>query len=191
MLDTSRIIIISGPSGAGEDSIIEGLKNKTPIERVITTTTREPREGESQGSPYYFISKDEFKRKIKNDEFVEWAQHYNDNYYGVTKEELQRVANSGALGVWKVDFKGVQSAKKMFPGIKAVLITVESPEILKKRLIKRGETDEKYIEERMKYSNEFLKHKDLYDFVVVNKEGKLDEAIETLYNYLKENNFIN
>ena len=92
-----NVFIISGPSGAGEDSIIEGLRERFPIERIITTTTREMRSGESQGNPYYFISKEEFERKIQEKGFVEYALQYNGNLYGVTKEEIERVGKSGKL----------------------------------------------------------------------------------------------
>ncbi|MDD5464669.1 MAG: guanylate kinase, partial [Candidatus Moranbacteria bacterium] len=95
----SNIFIISGPSGAGEDSIIGGLEKLFDVERVITTSTRQMRPGESQANPYYFISKDEFAKKLKSGEFAEHAEQYNGNFYGVSKEELERVKNSGKIGI--------------------------------------------------------------------------------------------
>ena len=173
----NKLFILSGPSGAGEDSIIEGLKKYFEIERVITTTTRAMRTGDSQGNPYYFISKEEFEQKIASGDFVEYAQEYNDNYYGVTRTELSRVQNSGKIGIWKIEYKGVITAKKMFPEIIAILINVSDLEILAQRIRKRDNADEKYIQERMTYTKEWLQHKDIYDFEVINEEGKLDEAI--------------
>ena len=99
---SNNLFIISGPSGAGEDSIIEGLKSHFPIERVITTTSRPMRPGDSNGNPYYFISKEEFKKRIEEEKFFEWAQEYNDNYYGVTHEEINRVIDSNKIGIWKI-----------------------------------------------------------------------------------------
>lgn len=171
------LFIISGPSGAGEDSIIEGLKKYFEIERVVTTTTRAMRAGDSQGNPYYFISKEEFEQKIESGDFVEYAQEYNNNFYGVTREELERVKNSGKIGIWKIEYKGVMTAKKMFPEIISILITVSDLDILAQRIRRRDQADDKYIAERMAYTEEWMKHKDIYDYTVYNEEGKLDEAI--------------
>lgn len=173
----NNLFILSGPSGAGQDSIIEGLRKHLEIERVITTTTRAMRPGESQGQPYYFISTQEFQQKIEAGEFIEYAQEYNDNFYGVTKTELERVSDSGKIGIWKIEYKGVMTAKKMFPEIKAILATAPL-DILEKRIRARDVgASEEYIQERMDYTREWLKHKDIYDFEVINEEGKLDEAI--------------
>jgi guanylate kinase len=177
-MPSNKLFILSGPSGSGQDSIIEGLRSHFEIERVITTTTRAMRPGESQGQPYYFISAEEFQQKIKAGEFVEYAQEYNDHFYGVTKSELERVTNSGKVGIWKIEYKGVIAVKKMFPGIIAILSNAPSLAVLEKRIRERDKgASEEYIQERMDYTKEWLKHKDIYDFEVMNEEGKLDEAI--------------
>jgi guanylate kinase len=183
-----NIFIISGPSGAGEDSIITGLKEYFAIERVITTTTRAMRAGESQGNPYYFISNKEFKEKIKNNLLAEYAQEYNDNFYGVTKEELKRVAQGKKIGIWKMEYKGVITVKKEFPEIKSIYITVPSLDILRQRILKRDpNVSEKYLEERMKYTREWMKYEDIYDYKVFNKEGKLKEAIKEVAQIIEHN----
>lgn len=172
-----NLFILSGPSGSGQDSIIEGLRKHFEIERVITTTTRAMRPRETQGQPYYFISVEDFQQKIEAGEFVEYAQEYNNNFYGVTKAELERVSHSGKIGIWKIEYKGVMTAKKMFPGIIAILINAPL-DVLEKRIRERDKgASEKYIQERMAYAQEWLNHKNLYDFAVINEEGKLDEAI--------------
>ena len=86
MKSGKNIFIISGPSGAGEDSVIEGLRDYLDIERFITTTTRKKRKGDVEGNPYYFISKKEFKARIKKGDFIEYAEQYNGNLYGTTKK---------------------------------------------------------------------------------------------------------
>lgn len=202
----SNIFIISGPSGAGEDSIIEGLKKYFSIERVITTSTRSMRPGESQKNPYYFISRGEFIKRRDKGEFVEWAKQYNDNLYGVTKEEIERVKNSGKVGIWKIDYKGVISAKKIYPvktprsgvsaksgkfnrvnpEIPAIFITVSDLKILENRIRRRDGISEKYIRQRMEYTKEWMKHKDIYDYEVVNEEGKLAEAIQKTAEIIKK-----
>ena len=176
-LKKSKIFIISGPSGAGEDSIIEGLRRYFSIERVITTTTREMRQGEEQGKPYYFIGKEEFVRRCDKGEFVEWTEEYNGNFYGVTSEEIERVKNLGKIGVWKIEWKGVITAKKLYPEIPAILATVSDLKILEDRIRRRDGVSDEYIKERMEYTKEWMKHKDIYDFEVYNEEGKLGEAI--------------
>lgn len=185
-MSRSNIFIISGPSGAGEDSIIEGLRRYFPIERVITTTTREMRPGESQGKPYYFISKEESIRRCGEGEFVEWAEEYNGNFYGVTKEEIERVKNSGNVGVWKIEWKGVITAKKLFPEIPAIFVTVSDLKILEDRIRRRDNISEEYVKERMEYTKEWMKHKDIYDYMVFNEEGKLDEAIAKTAEIIKK-----
>jgi guanylate kinase len=174
-----NLFILSGPSGAGEDSIIEGLKKHLPIERVITSTTRKPRDGESQGNPYYFLSHQDFQEKIEAGEMVEYAQEYNNHYYGVTKIEINRILQSGRIGIWKIEWKGVITAKKLYPGICAIFLMTENLEILERRIRRRdsGISDD-YVKERMEYTKEWLTHKDIYDYTVINKENKLEEAIE-------------
>lgn len=175
----SNIFIVSGPSGVGEDSVIDGLSKRLPIERIITTTTREPREGESQGNPYYFITHKEFEQKIQVGEFVEYAQEYNNNYYGVTQEEIKRVAESKKIGIWKIEWKGVITAKKLYPDIVAIFLIVRDLSILEQRIRRRnGSVTEAYIQERMEYTKEWLKHTDIYDYIVYNEENKLEETID-------------
>lgn len=173
-----NLFILSGPSGAGEDSVIEGLKKHLPIERVITSTTREPRSGESQGNPYYFLSNQEFQEKIAAREMVEYAQEYNNNYYGVTRTEIERVLQSGCVGIWKIEWKGVITAKKLYPNICAIFLMTENLEILEQRIRRRDPNiSEEYVQDRMNYTKEWLKHEDIYDYTVINKENHLEETI--------------
>lgn len=187
-MNKKNIFIISGPSGVGEDSVIEKLKKYFEIERVITTSTRSMRPGESQGNPYYFVSHDEFQKKINGDELAEYAQEYNNNFYGVTKEELERVASSEKVGIWKIEYKGVITAKEKFPEIKSIFIAPPSLKILKKRILKRDPNiSEEYLQERMEYTKEWMKHEDIYDYKVINEEGQLDKTAEEVANIIKQN----
>ncbi|NCU41792.1 MAG: hypothetical protein EOM19_03650 [Candidatus Moranbacteria bacterium] len=185
-MSAQNIFIISGPSGVGEDSVIDGLTKRLPIERIITTTTREPREGEFEGSPYYFITHNEFEQKIKAGEFIEYAQEYNNNYYGVTQEEIKRVADTKKIGIWKIEWKGVITAKKIYPSIIAIFLTVRDLSILEQRIRRRnGSATEAYIQERMEYTKEWLKHTDIYDYIVYNEENKLEETIGNVETILR------
>ena len=172
-----KLFIISGPSGAGEDSIIDGLSKKMNIQKAISTTTRDIRSEEVDGVDYYFITKDEFLEKIKNGEMAEYAKHYNGNYYGITKSELERIQKGDSVGVLKIDYKGVQKIKELFPETIAIFIMADSLEELERRLRKRFDVNDEYVKERMDYTKEWLNHTDLYDYTVINKNGKLDDAI--------------
>lgn len=176
-MQKQNLFIISGPSGAGEDSIINGLKELFPIEKIITTTTRAIRVGEVHGQHYYFISEEEFKKGIAENKFFEWAQQYNDNLYGVTFEEIERVKNCGQVGIWKIEYKGVMTAKKLMPDIPAIFINAPLDQ-LEDRIRRRDQVSEKFIRERIDYTKEWLQHKDIYDYEIMNENGKLAESIQ-------------
>ena len=183
----STLFIVSGPSGAGEDSIISRLEAELPVERVITATTRAPRAGESEGNPYYFVSEDAFETGILEGRFLEYTRQYNGNLYGVTFEEIERVRHSGKLGIWKIEWKGVLTAKKLFPDIVAVLITVPSLDVLEARIRRRDpNVTDAYIAERMEYTREWLRHTDIYDYTVVNEEGRLDDAVRQTLDIIRK-----
>jgi guanylate kinase len=184
----SKIFIVSGPSGAGEDSVIEGLRKHFDIERVITTTSRSVRAGDSEGKPYYFISREEFEEKISREELAEWAEQYNNNLYGVTKKELERVVNSDRVGIWKIEYKGVTAVKNKFPEIKSIYIAPPSINILRKRILRRDpNVSPEYLEERIRYTEEWMKHEDIYDYKVVNEEGRLDETVRQVAEIIRQN----
>jgi guanylate kinase len=187
MNHSTNLVIISGPSGAGEDSVIQGLIERgIAIERVITTVTRDMRKGESKGKPYYFISPEEFDEMIKKDEIAEWALVYG-NKYGVTKQELERVkSHKDKIGIWKIEWHGVKAAKKLFPDILTILITVPSINELIERSTKRRQQSEQEIKQRVNFTKEWLEHKKLYDYEVLNEQGKLDETIDQVVEILRK-----
>lgn len=185
-MNAKNIFIISGPSGAGEDSIIKELEKRMNVRTIVTTTTREMREGDSEGNPYYFISQEEFEKLIENDGLVEWAQQYNGQYYGVTKQEFEDIVAEGKIGLWKIEYKGVQTAKEKFPGIVAIFVMAESLEVLEERIRTRSDVTEEYIKERMEYTKEWLQHTDIYDYQVINRQNKLLEAVDEIEGIIKK-----
>lgn len=185
-MNKSRIFIISGPSCAGEDSIIEGLKKQIEFEKIITTTMREMRPGESQGKPYYFISKNEFEDGIEKEDFYEYAKQDRGNLYGVTKKEFERAYNTGKPVIWKVDYKGVLTGKKIFPDAIAILIDVPL-EIVEKRIRRRDNASDEYVKERLEYAHGWYDNRDKFDYSIKNEEGKLDEAIKEVKNIIEKN----
>lgn len=180
-----NLFIVSGPAGSGKDSVIEALAAERAVERVVTTTTRAPREGERDGHPYYFVDKERFEELIRSGNLLEYSVNENDQYYGVTREEVDRVAGSDRMGIWKMDWKGVVSAKKLFPDIKAVFITAPLPVLEARLRLRDGAShDERYFAERMAYTREWLRHTDIYDFTVVNEDGRLDETVRQVAGYI-------
>jgi len=183
----SNIFIISGPSGAGKDAVINGLKKIIPVKQLITTVSRPMRPGEKQGKPYFFITEREFLKKLKQDEFFEYDKHFS-NYYGLTYEEINKAKTSKKTCFWQAEYKGVITAKKKMPEI--ITIFINSPlRILIARMKRREKKiNEKIYKQRLHDIQEWLKHLDVYDFVVDNKEGKLDETIKKVVDIIKKHN---
>lgn len=181
----TKIFIISGPSGAGEDSVIEGLRKKMEMNRVITTITRPKRPGEKQGWPYYFVTVKKFKKMIKDNELVEWAIVYGD-YRGCTRREIARLQKKKLPILWKVDWQGVKTIKRAIPQAISIFIAPPSYDVLEKRLIKRDSDSLKTIKARAKHTKEWLKHKHIYDYVVVNQQGKLPTTIKKVQQIIKK-----
>ena len=181
----SNIFIISGPSGAGEDSVIKNLKNYIDFDKIITTTTRAMRPEDEEGVSYYFISREDFKKGIKNGNFFEYALEDNGNYYGGTYAELERVKKSQKAVIWKIDYKGVLASKKLLPESKSIFIHVPI-ETIKKRLIGRGESNET-IKARLEYARGWYENEDIFDYKVTNEDGDLDGTVKKIIEIIKEN----
>ena len=179
-----NIFVIYGPSGSGQDSVIEGIAKKIPIERAITTVSREMRSFESQGRPYYFISPEAFEALIRADTLAEHVKKYTGIYYGVTKQELQRVLHSDKIGVWKVDFEGAITIKRAFS--QAVIIMINAPiNIIERRIRNRETLPEDEIQSRLAHIREWLP-KSIYDYKIENEEGQLEQTIEQVAEIIKK-----
>lgn len=179
-----QIFVFYGPSGSGQDAIIEGLKKILPIELTVTTSTRKMRPGESHGKPYYFIPEREFRSGIVQGNFVEYAQTYNDDFYGLAKKEFERVRDSGKIGIWRTDFQGAHTARKLYPELK--IIFIHAPlEILEARIRRRDNPSEEYMGKRLAYIKKWLP-KSIYDYKIENEEGKLDEAIQKVADIIRQ-----
>ncbi len=186
-MDTSNIFILSGPTGSGKDSIIQQLQQRLPLERIVNTTTRSKRPGESEGHPYYFVTREAFDISAQQGLFIEHSINENGACYGVSITELHRVVNqNNRIGLWQADWKGVQSIKKLFPGIPAIFIS-SSLDTLEKRIRSRDTLkDESYFLERMNYTKEWLKHTDIYDYIVENEQGKLAKAVSAVEQIIRD-----
>jgi len=185
----SKIFIITGTSGAGKDSVIEGLKKiGFAFEWVKTTVSRPMRKGESEGSPYYFVTPAEFQKKIENDELIEYAKVYG-NYYGAEKKEIERCLSAEKPILWKVDIQGVPVIKKNYSDSICIFISAPNFEIIEKRIRGRGKDNEEIIQKRLgtaRHEMEDAKNNPLYDFIVVNEQGKLEETVKKIADIIRE-----
>lgn len=180
----AKFFIITGLSGAGKDSITDGLKQAgLDYARVITTTTRPIRKGEKQGDPYYFVSENDFKRMISDNKFFEWAVVYT-NYYGNTKDAVEKALSLGKPVVLRIDCQGAETIKQKYPEAIVIFISVPSIKILEKRLRKRGLDSDYVIKQRLKHVEKEIKSLKKSDYVVVNEENKLNKAIEKVKNII-------
>ena len=168
-----KFIVISGPSGVGKGTICNKLMNEIDAWYSVSTTTREARVGEVDGVNYFFITKEEFEEKIKNNEFLEY-NIYNGNYYGTSKEKVMEKINQGINVFSEIDVNGGHNIKKIFPDALLIYIAPPSMEELEKRLIGRGTDSIEKINERLEIAKKELKEIDFYDYVIVNDD--LDKA---------------
>lgn len=179
------MIIISSPSGGGKNTVINKIIEKnTRVVHSISTTTRLPRENEKEGNPYYFVDQESFKKMIANNDFLEWAQVY-ENYYGTTFAEIQRITEAGQIPILDIDIQGAMQIKNKHPEVTTVFIDPPSMEILAERLRKRGTDSEEQILTRLAHAEMEVMHKDKYDCVILNDTlekavAKLAEIIEKL-----------
>ena len=183
------LILISGPSGAGEDSVIEAMVKRFSAIRVITSVTRKPRGSEQEGSPYYFITREDFQRMREANAFIEWAEVYGD-YRGATYKEIERCLTQPNPVLWKMDWQGVANMQTQFPESLSIVITPPNKDtaVLTERLKKRGDPWEE-IQKRQKFSAEWMRHLDVYDNVIENKEGRLPETIQQAEMIVKQKFF--
>ena len=169
-----KIVVVSGPSGVGKGTICKKIMELINARFSVSTTTRSPREGEIEGKDYFFVTKDEFKRKIDDGEFLEY-NIYNDNYYGTSKQAIYDMIDNGINALLEIDVNGAYNIKKKFPEALLIYIAPPSIDVLKQRLIDRGTEEISVIENRLKIAEEELKRVDFYDYVVINDD--LDRAV--------------
>jgi len=176
---SGKIIVIVAPSGTGKTTLISRVKAVFPqIKESISYTTRYKRSGEDNGKQYFFISKDEFENKIKNDDFLEWAV-VHENYYGTSKQFLFDQIQNGSFVLCDIDVQGADNVKKYFKD-QAEVIFIAPPflEVLRQRLEGRKTEAQEIIEIRLRNAEKEMKRKDDYDYLVINDD--LDEAFTKL-----------
>ncbi len=177
------LIVVSGPSGAGKDTICKNLVDITDNTWIsISMTSRSPRNGEVEGKDYFFVTREEFEEKIEEEKFLEYAM-YNNNYYGTPKDKIEDYLNSGIDVILVIDIQGAINIKKLIPSALFIFIMPPDMKTLKQRLIgRKTETKEKVIERFQTAYNE-INHLKKYNYVVVNDE--VDNAVSKVQAIIK------
>lgn len=178
------LLVVSGPSGSGKDTVVrELMKKHEGIELSISATTRLPRECEVQGVDYHFVTKEQFEQHIAKGELLEYAS-YVGNYYGTLKSEVDRRINEGITCVLIIEVEGAAQIKKLYPGCTMVFVMPPSMEELERRLRGRNTESEERILERMQRAKEEMESAQSYDCQVINED--VHKCAEEIYSILRE-----
>ena len=171
------LIVLSGPSGVGKDAVLARMKKlERPFHYVITTTTRPKRTAEKNGVDYYFLSGKQFRQMIDKNQFLEWANVY-DNYYGVPKNEITVALRNGVDTIVKVDVQGAATIKEILPQAVFIFLMPPSLEELEKRLRKRHSESTSGLALRLKKAKEEIESLPLFDYVITSRQNKVDEVV--------------
>ena len=180
LLSRPLFIVVSGPSGAGKDAALTRMKELGyPVEYVVTVTTRPQRAKEKDNVDYHFISVGKFQEMIENKELLEWANVYG-NMYGVPKQPVKQALGRGQDIIVKVDIQGAATIKKILPQAVFIFLIPTSIEELVTRLKQRHTESPFDLALRIKTAEEEIKQQSLFDYIVVNKQGEIDQAVSQI-----------
>ena len=177
------LVVIHGPSGVGKDSVIDELTRDAKVRRAITSTTRSPRKNETHGVDYYFLSISEFEKRVKNNEFIEYAKVYED-FKGLEIIELKKCIRTGGTTIIRTDLQGAKFWRNFSEEIIIILLTLEE-DSLRERLLDRGSETSKQLKERLAKSQEEQAHSNLNDYVIQNNDGELHNTVSIIEEILR------
>ncbi len=179
------MIVISGISGVGKDSVIQRMRERNlPFHFVVTATTRPPRPNEVHGVNYFFLSKDQFAGMIERGELIEYAEVYHD-YKGVPREQVHRALASGVDVVMRLDVQGAATVRRLFPEALLIFITAESQAEMVQRLEARMTESPEELKLRIATARQEMQRLSEFDYAVVNAENRLDETVDTILAIIK------
>ena len=185
-----KLVLFCGPSGSGKTTIVHHLMQQFPMMRFsVSATTREKRPNEEHGKDYYFLSVDEFKEKINNNEFLEWEEVYKDRFYGTLKKEVERILEDGYVAIFDVDVEGGLHIRKQF-GRQLLDVFVMPPSVddLHKRLVARATESEDSLFKRLDKAEKEMNYAFRFNHVIVNailEDAKLD-AMKIVKEFLED-----
>lgn len=187
-MNTGKLIIFSAPSGSGKSTLVNYLMEQHPELQLafsISCTSRAPRGKEKNGVEYFFLSPEEFKKKIANDEFLEYEEVYEDRFYGTLKSQVEVQSQAGQNVVFDVDVKGGVNIKKHY-GSRALSVFIQPPSVeeLRNRLVGRATDAPEVIEQRLNKAEYELSFADKFDRIVINDD--LEKAKADVYNVIKQ-----
>ena len=185
-----KLILFCGPSGSGKTTIVHHLLKKFPMMRFsVSATTRPKRENETDGIDYHFLSPEEFRAKIANNEFLEWEEVYKDRYYGSLKSEVDRILNEGNIALFDIDVVGGLNIRKNY-GRQLLDVFVMPPSVdeLHKRLVARATEDEESLRKRLDKAEEEMHAAFQFNHVIVNVDLQkaIQEAEDKVLAFLEE-----
>lgn len=179
------LIVISGPSGVGKDSVVRSMQDQgLPFHFVVTATTREIRENETDSVDYHFVSREQFAQMIEADELLEYAFVYND-YKGIPKLEVTQAFETGKDVVMRLDVQGAATIRDLCPEALLIFLTTQSEEELVKRLSSRKTEGGEGLELRIAMARKELKRIGEFDYVVVNAQDELERTVEAIKAIIK------
>jgi guanylate kinase len=173
------VIVLHGPSGVGKDSVIDRLRERLGIHRATSSTTRPPRKNEIDGVHYHFLSEPEFRQKIEAGEFAEWANVYGE-LKGVERREIEPYLEAGQDVIIRTDVQGARTWRRKLEGAIFIFLTAEDREVLRARLTARGTEDPERLAARLAELEEELADIPNNDYVVINRHGRLDDAVDEI-----------
>lgn len=182
MNNRGTLVVISGPSGVGKGTVVDMLLKKLPDAVLsVSCTTRAPREGESDGKSYFFISKETFLKMIDEKGFLEYSNHF-ENYYGTPRFFVEQKLAEGKTVILEIDVDGAQHIRNEFPEAILLMITPPSRDELIRRLKLRGTEDEELIAKRLERADYELSRNKFYDYTIINDD--LDKTVEYIIKIL-------
>ncbi len=179
------LVVLSGPSGVGKDTLIDAWSKRNPrVCRVVTYTTREPRTGETDGVSYHFVDRETFFELAKNNRFFEHKNVFEDDWYASPRDEAERLVESGMVAILKIDVEGALEVMKERPDALTVFILPPSREELERRIRSRARDDVAAIEQRLSKAQRELSYARRYAYRIVNDDP--ERAVDRLESMLAE-----
>ena len=174
------LVVISGPSGVGKDTVLDRMKQRgLPFHFVVTATTRPRRPGEVEGEDYFFVGEQEFLDMIEKGELIEHALVYND-HKGVPRQQIREAMESGQDVVMRVDVQGAKTIQSLAPEALLIFLTARDEDELSRRLRKRRTESEADLKLRLEAAKEELGYLDIFDYVVLNADSTVETAVDTI-----------